>query len=69
MTILEAKVAISVGIHRILAELLHSTDLELGNSVDSERILAELPCSSYSEDSQHAEKSFGLQNLASLSTL
>jgi hypothetical protein len=39
------------------------------NSVESEWILAELSCSSYSEDSRQVEKLSGPQNLASLSTL
>jgi hypothetical protein len=39
------------------------------NSIEPEWILAELPCSSYSEDSRKAEKSSGPQNLTSLSTL
>jgi hypothetical protein len=41
----------------------------LENSVEPERIPAELPRSSYSKDSQQAGKSFGPQNLSSLSTL
>jgi hypothetical protein len=39
------------------------------NSIEAEWILAELPRSSYFEDSQQGEKSSGAQNLASLSTL
>jgi hypothetical protein len=39
------------------------------NFIKPERNLAELPCSSYSEDSRHAGKSSGPHNLASLSTL
>jgi hypothetical protein len=61
------KSRLSVGIHRIPAELSHSTELELGKLHCSERIPAELPHSTYSEDSRQAEKSFGPQNLASLS--
>jgi hypothetical protein len=41
----------------------------LENSIEPEWILAELPCSSYSEDSRKVEKSSGPQNLTSLSTL
>jgi hypothetical protein len=58
-----------VRIHRILAELPHSTKLDSENYVEPERIPTELPHSSYSEDSQQAGKSSGPQNLASLSTL
>jgi hypothetical protein len=42
---------LSVRIRRILVDLPHSTELELGNSIESERIPVELPCSSYSKDS------------------
>jgi hypothetical protein len=42
---------LSVRIHRIQAELAHSTELE--------RILIELSRSSYAEDSRQAEKSSG----------
>jgi hypothetical protein len=41
----------------------------LENIIEPERISVELLCSSYSEGSQHAGKSSGPQNLASLSTL
>jgi hypothetical protein len=41
----------------------------LENSIEPERILAELPCLRYSKDSWQARKSSGPQNLASLSTL
>jgi hypothetical protein len=41
----------------------------LENSIESEQILAELLCSSYSEDSRQPGKSSSPQNLASLSTL
>jgi hypothetical protein len=47
---------LSVGIHRILVELPHSTELELLRS-------------SYSEDSRQAGKFTSPQNLTSLSTL
>jgi hypothetical protein len=57
---------LSVRIHRIPAKLPHSTELELRNSIKPKRILAELPCSSYSEDSRQAGKSSGPQNHASL---
>jgi hypothetical protein len=46
------KSQLSVGIHRILAKLPHSIEPELGNSVELEWILVELPCLSYSEDSR-----------------
>jgi hypothetical protein len=59
----------SIGIHRIPAELPHLTKLELKNSVEPKQIPTELPCSSYSEDSQQAGKSSVPQNLTSLSTL
>jgi hypothetical protein len=39
------------------------------NSIEPEWILAELPCSSYSEDSRQAGKSSSPQNLTSLATL
>jgi hypothetical protein len=58
-----------VGIHRISAELPHSIELELKNIVEPEWIPAELPRSSYSEDSRQARKSSSPQNLTSLSTL
>jgi hypothetical protein len=57
----------SVRIHRILAELPHSTELELRNSVEPEWIQVELPRSSYSKGSRQAGKSSSPQNLASLS--
>jgi hypothetical protein len=38
-------------------------------SIEHERILAELPCSSYSKDYRQAGKSSGPQNLTALSTL
>jgi hypothetical protein len=40
-----------VKIHRIPAELLHSTELGLKKSVEPEWIPTDLPHSSYSEDS------------------
>jgi hypothetical protein len=55
----------SVGIHRIPAELSHSTELEIKNSIEPEQILVELPRSSYSKDSRQARKSSSPQNLTS----
>jgi hypothetical protein len=48
--------------------LIHQRDSRVGseNSIESEQISAELPCLSYSEDSQQARKSYSPQNLASL---
>jgi hypothetical protein len=42
---------LSIGIHRIPAELLHSIDKSSKNCVESEWIPAELPRSSYEEHS------------------
>jgi hypothetical protein len=60
---------LSIRIHRIPAELPHSTELELGKIIQPEWIPLDLLRSSYFEDSQQAGKSSGPQNLASLSTL
>jgi hypothetical protein len=60
---------LSGGIHRISAELPHSTELDLKNTIESKWVPTELLCSSFSEDSRQTEKSFSSQNLASLSTL
>jgi hypothetical protein len=45
---------LSVGIRRILIELLHSSKLEPRNPVEPQRILAELSRSSYEEGSRQA---------------
>jgi hypothetical protein len=56
---------LSIRIHRILAELLHLTELELEKL---RRIRTqELLCSSYSKDSRQARKSYSPQKLTSLS--
>jgi hypothetical protein len=57
---------LSVGIHRILTELPHSSKLELRNPVRPRRILVELPCSSYEEGSQQARRPSDPQSLATL---
>jgi hypothetical protein len=57
-----------VGIHRILAELPHSNELEPRNLVRPQRILAELPHSSYEEGSRQAERPSGPQSLVTLPT-
>jgi hypothetical protein len=43
---------LSVGIHRILAELLHSTNESPKNSIEPKRIPVELSRSSYEEGSR-----------------
>jgi hypothetical protein len=60
---------LSIRIHRILAELSHSTEPELRNSIEPKWISAELPPLRYFEDSRQAGKSSGPQNLTSLSIL
>jgi hypothetical protein len=60
---------LSVRIYKILAELLHSTDQSSENSVEPERILAELPRSSYEEGSQQGyEEGSGPQRITTLLT-
>jgi hypothetical protein len=46
------KQRLSVGIHRILVELPHSSKLEPRNSVEPQRVPTELPRSSYEEGSR-----------------
>jgi hypothetical protein len=60
---------LSIDIHRISVKVPQSTEVELKNSVESERIPVELPRSIYSEDSWQTGKSSSPQNLTSLSTL
>jgi hypothetical protein len=59
---------LSVRIHRILAELPHSIDYYLENSIKPERILVELPCSSYEEASRQVGRPSIPQSLATLLT-
>jgi hypothetical protein len=60
---------LSIEIHRILAELPHSTKLELRKVHRPEWIPAELPRLSNSDDTRQVGKSSSPQNLTSLSTL
>jgi hypothetical protein len=62
------KQRLSVGIHRILAELPHLSKLELRNPIRPRRIPVELPCSSGEEGSQQAGRPSGPQSLATLPT-
>jgi hypothetical protein len=57
-----------VKIHRILAELPHSSKLEPRNPIGPQRILAELPCSSYEEGSQQARRPSDPQSHTTLPT-
>jgi hypothetical protein len=57
---------LSVGIHRIPAELLHSSKLELRNPVGPQRIPTELPRSSYEEGSRQDGRPSGPQSLSTL---
>jgi hypothetical protein len=58
----------SIGIHRILVELPHSSKLEPRNPVDPQRISTELPCLSYKEGSWQAGRPSSPQSLATLPT-
>jgi hypothetical protein len=60
------KQRLSIGFHRIPAELPHSSKLEPRNLVGPRMIPAELPRSSYEEGYRQAEWSFGPQSLATL---
>jgi hypothetical protein len=55
-----------VRIHRIPAELPHSSKLESRNPVRPRRILAKLPCSSYEEGSRQARRPSSPHSLATL---
>jgi hypothetical protein len=59
---------LSVEILRIPAELLHSTDYSMENSVEPKRILVELLRSSYEECSRPAGRPSGPQSLTTLPT-
>jgi hypothetical protein len=59
---------LSVEIHKIMAELPHSSKLEPRNHVRPQRILAELPCLSYEEGSREAGRPSGPQSLTTLPT-
>jgi hypothetical protein len=54
----------SIRIYRILAELPHSSKLELRNPVGPQRIPSELPCLSYEEGSRQAGRPSSPQSLA-----
>jgi hypothetical protein len=59
---------LSVGIHSFSTEHSHSSKLEPRNPIKPHRILTELPCSSYEEGSQQAERPSSPQSLATLMT-
>jgi hypothetical protein len=58
----------SIRIHRIPAELLHSSKLGLRNTIGPRRILPELPCSSYDVGSRQSGRPSGPQSLTTLPT-
>jgi hypothetical protein len=62
------KKTLSVGIHRISAELSHSSKLEPRNPIGPQRIPVELPHSSYEEGSRQAGRPSGPQCLTTLPT-
>jgi hypothetical protein len=62
------KQAFSIRIHRIPAELPHSSKLEPRNPIRPWRISVELSCSSYDEGSRQAKWPSGPQSLATLPT-
>jgi hypothetical protein len=59
---------LSIEIHRIPAELPHSSKLEPRNPIGPQRILAELPRLSYEEGSRQAGKPSSPQRLTTLLT-
>jgi hypothetical protein len=59
---------LSIRIHRILAELPHSSKLEPRNPVGPRRIPAKLPHTSYEQSSRQAGRPSSLQSFATLLT-